>query len=66
MPLYNPVPIYKESEASPPSTAPVCVSYKVASDDAFAKVVDSGLAYTSSDVDYTLKVLDVCLAAGGC
>ena len=58
MPLYNPVPIYNESE---PSTAPVCVSYKVASDNGFAKVVDSGMAYTSSDVDYTLKVFDYCL-----
>lgn len=56
VPLYNPVPIYSESESSPPSTAPVCVSYKVALDDTFANLVDSGMAYTSSDVDYTLKV----------
>ena len=61
VPLYNPVPIYNESETSPPSTAPICVSYKVASDNALTKVVDSGMAYTSSDVDYTLKVLDCCL-----
>ena len=58
VPLYNPVPIYSQSETPPPSTAPICVSYKVASDNAFAKVVDSGMAYTSSDVDYTLKVVD--------
>ena len=64
VPLYNPVPIYNESESSPPSTAPICVSYKVASDKAFSKVVDSGMAYTSSDVDYTLKVLGCCLLAG--
>lgn len=57
VPLYNPVPIYNQSEIAPPSTAPVCVSYKVGLDDAFARVVDSGMAYTSSDVDYTLKVL---------
>ena len=63
VPLYNPVPIYNESEFFPPSTAPICVSYKVASDNAFTKVVDSGMAYTSSDVDYTLKVLDCCLLA---
>lgn len=55
VPLYNPVPIYNDTGALPPSTAPVCVSYKVASDKAFSKVVDSGQAYTSSDVDYTLK-----------
>ena len=54
MPLYNPVPIYNDT--GPPSTAPICVSYKVASDNALSKVVDSGMAYTSSDVDYTLKV----------
>ena len=57
VPLYNPVPIYNESESFPPSTAPVCVGYKVASDNGFTKVVDSGMAYTSSDVDFTLKVL---------
>ena len=54
VPLYNPVSIYNDS--TPPSTAPICVSYKVASDKGFSEVVDSGMAYTSSDVDYTLKV----------
>lgn len=59
MPLYNPVPIYSEDpEAAPPSTAPVCVNYRVATDDAFSSLVDSGQVYTSSDVDYTLKVDD--------
>lgn len=38
------------------STAPVCVDYKVAPDEAFENVVDSGTVYTSSDVDYTVKV----------
>lgn len=57
VPLYNPVPIYEQTdEHLPPSKAPICVSYKVASDKALAHVVDSGTAYTSSDVDYTLKV----------
>jgi len=56
MPLYNPVPIYNQTDTGPASTAPVCVSYKIATDNAFSKVVDSGMAYTSSDVDYTLKV----------
>ena len=56
-PLYNPVPIYDDSnEDRPPSTAPICVSFKVAPDKALLEVVDSGIAYTSSDVDYTLKV----------
>lgn len=38
------------------STAPVCVEYKVASDKNLTSVVDSGKVYTSSDVDYTVKV----------
>ena len=54
VPLYNPVPIYNGS--SPVSKAPVCVSYKVAKDKALSSVVASGTVYTSSDVDYTVKV----------
>ncbi len=38
------------------SLSPVCVDYKVAKDKAFSSVVDSGRVYTSSDVDYTIKV----------
>jgi alkaline phosphatase D len=38
------------------SKAPVCVSYKVASDKGLTKVVDKGTIYTSSDVDYTVKI----------
>ena len=56
VPLYNPVPIYGDNETLPPSTAPVCVSYKTATDKAFRNIVGSGTAFTSSDVDYTLKV----------
>lgn len=56
VPLYNPVPIYNGTDTGPVSKAPVCVSYKVATDSALAHVVNSGTAYTSSDVDYTLKV----------
>ena len=60
VPLYNPVPIYNDTDQHlPPSTSPVCVSYKVATDKALKKVVDSGRAYTSSDVDYTLKVSEI-------
>ncbi len=55
--LYNPVPIYTDTNGTlPVSTAPVCVNYKVAHDKDLSQVVDSGTAYTSSDVDYTLKV----------
>lgn len=57
VPLYNPVPIQDENEKPPPaSTAPICAEFKVATDKAFKDVVDSGKAYTSSDLDYTLKV----------
>ena len=54
VPLYNPVPIYDDENAI--STAPICVSFKIATDRGLTQVVDSGTAYTSSDVDYTLKV----------
>ena len=57
VPLYNPVPIYNDTdEGKPPSNAPVCLNYQVASDQAFSSIVDKGTAYTSSDVDYTLKI----------
>lgn len=38
------------------STAPVCVEWKVAKDEALEHVESSGTAYTSSDIDYTVKV----------
>ena len=57
VPLYNPVPIYNESGSHVPvSNAPVCVQYTVASDKDLQSIVDSGTLYTSSDVDYTVKV----------
>lgn len=58
VPLYNPVPIYghENEKLPPPSTAPICVQWKIAEDKALTKVADSGTAFTSSDVDYTLKV----------
>lgn len=64
VPLYNPVPIQEPAVEKPPpaSKAPICVKYQVAKDKALTKVVDSGTAYTSSDVDYTLKVGTNCEA----
>jgi alkaline phosphatase D len=38
------------------SSSPVCVDWKISTADDFATVADSGTAYTSSDVDYTVKV----------
>ncbi|ORY05895.1 phosphodiesterase/alkaline phosphatase D precursor [Clohesyomyces aquaticus] len=52
VPLYN----HDTEEFVSVSKAPVCVGYKVASDKALGNVVDSGKIYTSSDIDYTVKV----------
>ncbi|KAF2194894.1 hypothetical protein K469DRAFT_774925 [Zopfia rhizophila CBS 207.26] len=38
------------------SKAPVCVEYKIATDKGLGDIVDSGRVYTSSDIDYTVKV----------
>ena len=56
VPLYNPVPIYDSSNETTISKAPICLTFKIATDRDLENVVDSGNAYTSSDVDYTLKV----------
>lgn len=57
VPLYNPVPIYSDTdEGNPVSNAPVCLNFAVASDSLMKNVVDSGKVFTSSDVDYTVKV----------
>ncbi|KAB8072439.1 PhoD-like phosphatase-domain-containing protein [Aspergillus leporis] len=38
------------------SAHPICVDYRVYEDKEARKVVDNGRAYTTSDIDYTLKV----------
>jgi alkaline phosphatase D len=38
------------------SKAPVCVQWKISTSKDLSSVVDSGTAYTSSDVDFTVKV----------
>ncbi|KAI0131004.1 phosphodiesterase/alkaline phosphatase D precursor [Daldinia grandis] len=38
------------------SNMPVCVDWKISSISSLEDIVDSGRAYTSSDVDYTVKV----------
>ena len=52
------VPLYSHETAEyvKASTAPVCVQYKVAKDSNLKNIVDSGTIYTSSDIDYTVKV----------
>ena len=49
------VPLYNHGPKQV-STAPVCVQYKVSTTSDFAEVESHGTAYTSSDVDYTVKV----------
>ncbi|RMZ78433.1 hypothetical protein DV738_g3853, partial [Chaetothyriales sp. CBS 135597] len=62
VPLYNPVPIYHENdERRPPSNAPIVVDWVIATDEALTDVVNHGTAFTSSDVDYTVKVEADCL-----
>ncbi|KAH8597788.1 PhoD-like phosphatase [Bisporella sp. PMI_857] len=52
------VPLYDHSneEYVSKSNAPVCVDWKISESDSFDHPVNSGTAYTSSDVDYTVKV----------
>jgi alkaline phosphatase D len=38
------------------SKAPVCVNWKISTGEDLKSVADSGTAYTSSDVDFTVKV----------
>lgn len=52
VPLYN----HDTEEYVAVSVAPVCVDWKVAKDSGMKSVVSSGQAYTSSDIDYTVKV----------
>ncbi|KAF1850252.1 uncharacterized protein K460DRAFT_269400 [Cucurbitaria berberidis CBS 394.84] len=52
------VPFYsheteKYIKASP---NPICVEYRVGTDGNFSTVVDKGTAYTTSDIDFTVKV----------
>ena len=52
------VPLYNHDTQSyvRASKSPVCVSYVVATDKELIDVVTQGKGYTSSDIDYTVKV----------
>jgi alkaline phosphatase D len=52
------VPLYNHDTETyiKASTNPICVEYKVGSDKNFSSIVDQGTAYTTSDIDYTVKV----------
>ncbi|KAI3323877.1 PhoD-like phosphatase [Xylariaceae sp. AK1471] len=52
------VPLYDHStdEYVESSNAPVCVDWKIGTSKSLKQFVDSGVAHTSSDIDYTVKV----------
>lgn len=50
------VPIYDHPEADRPSDKAACVEFRIATDEKLTNVVDRGTAYTTSEVDYTIKV----------
>ncbi|KAL4879874.1 PhoD-like phosphatase-domain-containing protein [Aspergillus karnatakaensis] len=52
VPLYD----HDNEKYAKASAHPICVEYRVFSDKQAKKVVDEGRAFTSSDVDYTIKV----------
>jgi alkaline phosphatase D len=49
-------PLYGHGASLNASTAPVCVQYKVSKSANFTHVESQGTVYTSSDIDYTVKV----------
>jgi alkaline phosphatase D len=53
VPLYFHGPTSDEIKGS---KSPICVNWKVATDNALKTVISSGTAFTSSDIDYTVKV----------
>jgi alkaline phosphatase D len=54
----GPVALYNHDteEYVSKSSAPVCVDWKISPTEDFNTTADSGTAYTSSDIDYTVKV----------
>ncbi|KAK0108408.1 hypothetical protein ONS95_003216 [Cadophora gregata] len=52
VPLYS----HETEQYVKASKAPVCVSYKISKDPELKGCADEGKAYTSSDIDYTIKV----------
>ena len=52
VPLYN----HERKKYIDASVHPICVDYRVFDDEAAENVVQEGKAYTTSDIDYTVKV----------
>lgn len=53
------IPLYDHSTEQyvVSSNSPVCVDWEIGTSKSLKHVVDSGTVYTSSDIDYTIKVL---------
>ncbi|KAI1411215.1 phosphodiesterase/alkaline phosphatase D precursor [Hypoxylon sp. FL1857] len=51
------VPLYDHSTEQyvAKSDSPVCVDWRISTSKSFENIIDSGTAYTSSDIDYTVK-----------
>ena len=52
----NPVPIHPGHGDTGPSDKPVCVEYKISLHPDMKDAESRGQLFTSSDVDYTIKV----------
>lgn len=52
VPLYN----HETEQYIKADPNPICVEYRVGTDANFTSVVDKGTAYTTSDIDFTVKV----------
>lgn len=52
VPLYN----HDTEQYIKASPNPICVEYRVGADRNFSSVLDKGAAYTTSDIDFTIKV----------
>ncbi|EMC94214.1 hypothetical protein BAUCODRAFT_36688 [Baudoinia panamericana UAMH 10762] len=53
---YVPVYSHETEQYIQASRHRVCATWKIASDPQLTKIVDSGTAYTTSDIDFTIKV----------
>jgi alkaline phosphatase D len=48
------------------SPNPICIEYRVGTDRNLSAVVDKGTAYTTSDIDFTVKVTNFAKMAFEC
>ena len=56
---------HNSEEFVKPSKNPICVEWEISPNEELDKAVDSGTIYTSSDIDYTVKVSETEDSNGG-